>query len=560
MRRISLLAKSITGISLLILASAAMGLIAVNSIDEVRKLAGQMYDGPLISSNFAHNAQTNFVRMRAQAKAIFFIESADPAELRVSIDEFYELVRDDLDIVAERFQGEEGRELVAETVVLFEQWTPLKEGLFKRLESGSGETGGLSQQEEQLLLAIEENLDLIVELATEEGFNYRESTQDIADRAYQVQLAVVVAVVLIGVVIALCLHFSTIRPLVSMTKTMSILAAGDNSVEIPALKKKDEIGDMAQAVRIFRDSAIERERLEAEAMKAAQEKVEREAERQAMLSRLADKFETSVGGVVVAVSSAAAQLQEIARSVAATSERTSEQATSVAAASGEASENVDTMAAAAEELSSSIQGIGEQSSKSTESAQQAADQVRQINEEVEGLAVAAQKIGDVVKLISNIAEQTNLLALNATIEAARAGDAGKGFAVVATEVKSLAAETAKATEVITEQVAGIQNMTADAAEAIGGIAKTVDVVKDHAAAIAAAVDQQGVATQDIARNIHRAATGTQAVKGTIGEVNEAAGETGRSAGNMLSAVDELTRQSETLRSEVDKFLAEVRAA
>ncbi len=142
MRRISLLAKSITGISFLILASAAMGFNAVNSIDEVRKLAGQMYDGPLISSNFAHNAQTNFVRMRAQAKAIFFIESADPAELRVSIDEFYELVQDDLDIVAERFQGEEGRELVAETVVLFEQWTPLMEGLFKRLESGSGETGG----------------------------------------------------------------------------------------------------------------------------------------------------------------------------------------------------------------------------------------------------------------------------------------------------------------------------------------------------------------------------------------------------------------------------------
>ena len=259
-------------------------------------------------------------------------------------------------------------------------------------------------------------------------------------------------------VIAMISARSIVNPIAGMTSAMQKLAGGDKTVEIPAKTRTDEIGTMAAAVQVFKDNMIEAERLrgEQEAMKKRAE-----AEQRAAMNKLADEFESSVKGIVQTVSSASTELQSTAQSMSATAEETQRQATAVAAASEQASTNVQTVASAAEELSSSIAEISRQVSESTKIAGSAAEEANRTNVQIKGLAEAAQKIGDVVKLISDIAGQTNLLALNATIEAARAGEAGKGFAVVASEVKSLATQTAKATEDISARIGEIQGATGE---------------------------------------------------------------------------------------------------
>ncbi|MDX9861522.1 MAG: nitrate- and nitrite sensing domain-containing protein [Rhodospirillales bacterium] len=348
-----------------------------------------------------------------------------------------------------------------------------------------------------------------------------------------------------------------VKPIAGMTSVMGRLADGNLAIDVPNRDRGDEIGHMAEAVQVFKDNAIKVRELETEQKAMARRA---EEEKRATLNRLADHFESSVGGVVDQVSSAATELEASSEAMSATAGQTTRQSTAVAVASEQASANVETVASAAEELSSSIAEISRQVAHASGIASAAVAEAQRVNTKVQGLAAAAAKIGEVVALITDIADQTNLLALNATIEAARAGEAGKGFAVVASEVKNLANQTAKATEEIGAQVAGIQMATNEAVAVIESISKTITEIDEVNSGVAAAVEEQGAATREIARNVEQAAIGTQEVSSNISGVSQAANETGSAAEQIHTAANELSHQSETLRAEVDKFLANVRAA
>jgi methyl-accepting chemotaxis protein len=355
----------------------------------------------------------------------------------------------------------------------------------------------------------------------------------------------------------LLLGRSIVNPINAMTAAMRKIADGETSTSIPALERGDEVGAMAQSVQVFKDNMIEANRLrgEQDVLKA-----QADAERKLLLSRMADDFESGVRASLDTLAGAATEMQATSKSMSATAGEASHQATAVAVVAEQASANVQTVAAATEELSSSVSEIGRQVTQSTQIAGQAVAEANRTNITVQGLSAAAQKIGDVVKLISDIASQTNLLALNATIEAARAGEAGRGFAVVANEVKSLASQTAKATEEISAQVGAMQGATADAVRAIESIGGTIGAINEIASAISVAVDQQGSATQEIARNVQEAAQGTGQVSSNIAGVNQAADKTGSAANKVLFSAEQLSGQAATLRADVDRFLANIRAA
>ena len=361
----------------------------------------------------------------------------------------------------------------------------------------------------------------------------------------------------VGVALAWLIGRSIARPVFGMCAAMRALAGGNRSIEIPGVGRKDEIGQMADSVAVFRDNMTEAERLREanERNKAAAE-----AERKAGMMRLANTFESGIKGVVNSVASQSTEMQSAAQAMAHTAESATEQATAVAAAVEQASANVQTVATAAEELSASVVEIGRQVEQSSKIANQAVDQADHTNQTVEGLNRSAQRIGEVVQLIETIAGQTNLLALNATIEAARAGDAGKGFAVVASEVKSLASQTGKATEEIRAQIGEIQGATGQTVEAIHNIGTIIRQMSEIATTIASAVEQQGAATREIATNVHQAAQGTSNIASNIEGVSRAASDTGAAASQVLSSAGELSKQSEMLRNDVDNFLSTVRAA
>lgn len=377
-------------------------------------------------------------------------------------------------------------------------------------------------------------------------------------RAQVMRTGLMIAVTLLLVVgMSLLLGRSIVGPITAMTSAMRRLAGGDTAAEIPARDRGDEVGAMAQSVQVFKESMAEAARLreEQDALK-----LQSEDARKSLLARMADDFQNEVRGELETLAQSATSMRSMAQSMAATAEATSRQSGTVAAAAGEATSNVQTVAAATEELSSSVVEIGRQVTQSTAIAGKAVTEAERTNATVQGLSAAAQKIGDVVKLISDIASQTNLLALNATIEAARAGEAGRGFAVVANEVKSLASQTAKATEEISAQVAAMQEATSEAVAAIGSIGGTIGEMNEIATTIASAVEEQGAATREIARNVQQAAVGTGQVSDTIIGVNAAAGETGTAAGHVLASADELSRRSDVLRAGVDRFIARIRAA
>jgi methyl-accepting chemotaxis protein len=347
------------------------------------------------------------------------------------------------------------------------------------------------------------------------------------------------------------------QPIVAMTQAMTELANGNTKIVPPGLGREDEVGAMASAVQVFRDSMMEAERLRAE-----QTEGERRAsgEKRAAMHTFANEFQAAVGNVVDLVSSASTELEAAAQTLTRTAGTTQTLSTNVAAASDQASENMQSVATATEELAASVGGIMRQVQESSKIAAGAVRQAQQTDARMGALSKASSRIGEAVKIISAIAEQTNLLALNATIEAARAGDAGKGFAVVAAEVKALASQTAKATDEIGQQIAGIQTAIEESVVYSQEINATINRISEISSMIANAMEEQGSAMQGIARNVQQAATKTAQVATNITEVNRGASETGSASAQVLSSAQGLSTESVHLKSEVEKFLSKVRAA
>jgi methyl-accepting chemotaxis protein len=386
-----------------------------------------------------------------------------------------------------------------------------------------------------------------------------QAAQDAADNySYAFMLVAIIlgAAVVIGFGVGFYVVQDVSNGIKSIIEPMQALGKGDLSAEVPHQGEKTEIGAMADVLQVFKEALI--------AKRAADEAAARDAEAKIERGRRVDgitrEFETMIGEIVQTVSSASTQLEASAGTLTSTAERSQKMATTVAAASEEASTNVQSVASATEEMASSVGEISRQVQESARMAGDAVGQARATTDRVSELSKAASRIGDVVELINTIAGQTNLLALNATIEAARAGEAGRGFAVVASEVKALAEQTAKATGEIGTQIAGIQAATNDSVGAIKEISSTIERLSEISSAIAAAVEEQGAATQEIARNVQQAAQGTQQVSSNITDVQRGATETGSASSQVLSAAQMLSRDSGRLKTEVSKFLTNVRAA
>jgi methyl-accepting chemotaxis protein len=352
-------------------------------------------------------------------------------------------------------------------------------------------------------------------------------------------------------------QFGIVRPMVVLKAVMEAFANNDLKADVPGVGRRDELGDMARTVEVFKKNGLEVERMRTEQQAAERRAVE---QRKADMNKMANDFESAVGEIIETVSSASTELEASAGTLTSTAERSQELTTMVAAASEEASTNVQSVASATEQMASSVNEISRQVQASASIASEAVVQASKTNDRVGELAKAAARIGDVVELINTIAGQTNLLALNATIEAARAGEAGRGFAVVASEVKALAEQTAKATGEISQQISGIQSATQESVGAIREIGDIIGKMSEIASTIASAVEEQGAATQEISRNVQQAAQGTQQVSSNITDVQRGATETGSASSQVLSAAQSLSRDSNRLKTEVGRFLDTVRAA
>jgi methyl-accepting chemotaxis protein len=562
MSKLSIRAKVIAVIAFMLVAMSGMGLLAVRSMQSINGRTVEIAVNWLPSVRVLGElrADINLFRIALRAHVM-----AETPEDKATVDTRLAGI---LDSIAKDRKNYESLISSPEERALHDDWSrawdKYQKGVQEVVEASRSSVGRIPHEASELLSKQVAVIAAESDAFLKRSIDLNDAGADTATRnaaeGYNVAFYIVVSIVLAAIISGVGVGFYLVRDLsrgiASIVKPMQSLGSGDLTAEVPHRGEQTEIGAMADVLQVFKEALIAKRAADEAAARDAEAKIERGRR----VDGLTRNFEAMIGEIVETVSSASTELEASASTLTSTAERAQELATTVASASEEASTNVQSVASATEEMASSVNEISRQVQESARIASEAVDQARRTNDRVGELSKAAARIGDVVELINTIAGQTNLLALNATIEAARAGEAGRGFAVVASEVKALAEQTAKATGEIGQQVSGIQSATQDSVGAIQEISGTIEKLSEISTVIAAAVEEQGAATQEISRNVQQAANGTQQVSANISDVQRGATETESASSQVLSAAQSLSRDSNRLKLEVGNFLESVRAA
>ncbi len=543
-----------------VLMTLAVGLKSLDSSKTLSSLTEALYQHPYMITNALERTQSSVI-MSVSAMKDLFTGDATPTNDdfdRVSqqlpqIDARVDL---QIAILKEHYLGNPSDiDTIRQN---YETYKGLRSEVYTQLKRGYLDAAKATRQNKVLPLVkqMNENMGKLSAFANEKAKSFMENAHSIRDSEFLIMASLIFVALVIGVLSGIAVSRSIVKPLNSMIGTVQDLASGKTGVTVSGAHRKDELGPLASALEKWRLSLIEEEKRVA----AEEAELARRQERQKNIDSLTTSFDRSVTNVLETVAGASTELEATASSMSASAEQTTRQASTVASATEEASNAVQTVAAAAEELAASIKEIGRQVTESTDIAVSASNDAAKTNQIVQELAATASKIGDVVNLINDIASQTNLLALNATIEAARAGEAGKGFAVVANEVKSLANQTARATDEISQQITSVQTQTQNVVSAIGLIVKRIEEISHISTTVASSVEEQAAATAEIAGNVQRASQGTSQVSTNIAGVSDAASMTGAASQQVLSSAQSLSGEAEHLRGIVTTFLHDVRAA
>jgi methyl-accepting chemotaxis protein len=559
--KLSIRTKIVSLVCLLLVTLAGLGALSAMGMRSLNANTNEIASNWLPSIKALGELNAGLMNYRAVLRSHLLAETIEEKQ---SIEKSLESIAEKNNSVRKSYEAMISS---AEERALYDEWSrhwqQYKDVAAKVMELSRKEAGHLPREALELnRQAIKMGQDADAIMARDIDLNDKGAEKETraAKETYSSVLMMVAAIVGVAILIGATASFYVIRDvsagIASIVQPMQALGKGELDAEVPHQGEKTEIGQMAAALQIFKEALIAKRAADQAAAKDAEAKIERGRR----VDGITREFERMIGDIVNNVSSASTQLESSAGSLSTTASRSQELSTTVAAASEEASTNVQSVASATEELSSSVNEISRQVQESARMASNAVGQARSTTERVGELSKAATRIGDVVELINTIAGQTNLLALNATIEAARAGEAGRGFAVVASEVKALAEQTAKATGEIGLQITGIQAATNDSVNAIKEISGTIERLSEISSTIAAAVEEQGAATQEISRNVQQAAHGTQQVSSNIMDVQRGATDTGSASTQVLAAAKTLSSDSGRLRSEVSKFLTDVRAA
>ncbi|CDK97619.1 putative methyl-accepting chemotaxis protein [Magnetospirillum gryphiswaldense MSR-1 v2] len=550
-------ARMSLGFFLVLVLTLAIGIIAEISSAQLSELTAKLYRHPFAVTNALSDANANIIAMHRSMKDVALSQTPeDLAKAVADVDAREKRVYDKFNLVRERFLGDKSD--VEAAAKAFADWKPIRDQVIVAIRDNRREDAAeITKTKGAVQVAsINATLDKVMVFAFDKAEAFMVNAQATKDRMTMITRLCLGGALILGVTVAWWITRGISRPINAMTGVMDQLSQNKLQVDVPYAGRGDEIGRMAKSVRHFKDQLVRVHQLEQE---QEEQKRRAEVDRMTAMRKMADTFEGSVGAVINTVTSAATELQAASSQMAGTATETSAQATTVASSAQQASANVQTVASATDELAASIEEITHQVERAQTVSGRAGTEMDKATLQVEALSENVGKIGEIVSLIDHIASQTNLLALNATIEAARAGDAGKGFAVVANEVKGLANQTAKATSEIATQIQAVQQGTAAAVHAIGDVSSVIAEMAAISAAVAAAVEQQSGATNEIARNVEQAADGTQQVTENIVSVEQAARETGSAAEQISISATDLSKQAEYLRHEVGQFLSQVRA-